>query len=188
MTLAVAAGQTDIALGTPVTGRDRPELEPLIGFFVNTVVLRVDLAGDPDYLTALARTRDAAVDAWSHQDVPFDRLVADLNPPRRPDRTPWFDMVFSTQDHRGLDASLPGLATEVLDVPTYTAKFDLDVVVARHAGGVRGTVEYRAEVYREEEVASLVALYRRVLITATEQPNTPLSRFDRDVAERTAPA
>lgn len=188
MTLAVAAGQTDIALGTPVAGRDRPELEPLIGFFVNTVVLRVDLADDPDYLTALARTRDAAVDAWSHQDVPFDRLVADLNPPRRPNRTPWFEIIFSTEDHRGRVVDLPGLATEVLDVPTHTAKFDLDVVVARHAGGVRGTVEYRADVYREDEVASLVALYRRVLITATEQPNTPLSGFDRDIGERTATA
>src|SRR5206468_7159268 len=92
------SGQEDFALGTPIAGRTRSELEGLVGLFVNTLVLRAELSGDPDFRTVLRRVRRAALAAHSHQDLPFEQLVAVLHPQRDPARSPLFQVLFALQN------------------------------------------------------------------------------------------
>jgi hypothetical protein len=174
-TMAVYTGRTDIVLGTPVSGRTDAKLEPLIGFFVNTVVLRTDLSGDPSFSELLARTRETALGAYTHQDVPFEQLVSDLNPRRDALYSPLFQVIFSVQDVRCRALDLPGLRADVLDIYTGTAKFDLDVALTLSAGGVHGTVEYNADIFDPPGIERVFDQFRHVLLTALHDPGTPLS-------------
>src|SRR6266850_1557298 len=114
--LARYTGQEDISVGTPVAGRTRAELEGLIGFFVNTLVLRTDVSGDPTFLDVLRRVRTAAVDAYAHQEVPFEKLVAELRPARDLTRHPLFQVMFILQNTPMPAVSVRGLELRALPV------------------------------------------------------------------------
>ena len=118
-------GQTDIVVGSPIAGRTRSELEELIGFFVNTLVLRGDLSGDPSFREILGRIRKAALDAYAHQDLPFEQLVGALHPGRDASRTPIFQVMFALQNGPCRRRSGAGLDLEIVDTMSGTAKFDL---------------------------------------------------------------
>ncbi|MFI9723636.1 amino acid adenylation domain-containing protein [Streptomyces sp. NPDC052396] len=186
-TLARHSEHGDIAVGTPVSGRDEPRLEPLIGFFVNTLVLRTDCSGDPAFTELLARTRDTALSAYRHQDLPFDELVSALNPRRAPGRSPLIQVMFSLQDARGNGPRLPGLTTEVLEVFNGTAKFDLDLVLTRRADGIHATAEYDLDVFGPPVAERLCAEYAELLRAALRAPHTPLSRLSRTPTKGIAP-
>src|SRR5688572_32466003 len=118
-------GQVDLVIGTPMAGRNRSEIEGLIGFFVNTLVLRTDLAGNPSFRLLLARVREVALGAAAHQDLPFEKLVEELQPERDLSRTPLFQVMFAVQKASRQALTVSGLTLTPLEVPTGAAKFDL---------------------------------------------------------------
>ncbi len=174
-------------MGTPVSGRKNPQLEPLIGFFVNTLILRTDCAGDPSFTELLARTRETALAAYRHQDLPFDALVSALNPRRAPGYSPLVQVMFSLQDARGRGLRLPGLSTEVLDVFNGTAKFDLDLVLTHREDGIQGAAEYARDLLDPPVVEHLCAQYTRLLTMALRALHTPLSRLNRTPTKGSTP-
>ena len=171
--LAEASGASDLAIGTPVSGRLRPETAPLIGFFANTVVLRVDLGGDPAFAAALRRVQEVTLAAFAHQDVPFEAVVEGLNPTRGPNHSPLFQVIFSVRDDRGRGLDLPGIEAETVEVHNGTVKFDLDVTVVRGDDGVDGTVEFSTDLYDATTVAAFAESYRALLDTVLASPERP---------------
>ncbi|MGW7331383.1 amino acid adenylation domain-containing protein, partial [Streptomyces sp. NPDC054840] len=176
--LARYTGQTDIAVGSPIAGRDRTELEPLVGFFVNTLVLRTDLSGDPAFGELLGRVRRTALAAYEHQDVPFDRLVEELRPERDLSRNPLFDVLFQLHPEQLAALPLDGVEVESLDTSNGTAKFDLSLAMTEHPGGLTGTVQYATDLFDRATVERFGAHYLRLLAGAAETPDAPLSRLD----------
>ena len=127
---------TDIPLGTPVAGRSDEALDDLVGFFVNTLVLRTDTSGDPTFRDLLARVRDADLAAYSHQDVPFERLVELVNPERTLARHPLFQVMLVLQNNAQARLDLPGLDAEIETVSNGRAKFDLTMAFAERPDGL----------------------------------------------------
>lgn len=145
--LARLSGETDIVFGTPVAGRQHPGAEELVGFFVNTVVLRIDASGDPAFETLLERVRDATLDALTYQDLPFERLVEELAPDRSLGPSPIFQVMIAFANTPGGDVSLPGLEIEHSAVPNGCAKFDLNLQLAEAGDAVTGILEYDADLF-----------------------------------------
>ena len=124
------SGQRDVLVGTPIAGRNRSEVEPLIGFFVNTLVIRGRLDAKTAFRLFLDAVRDTTLEAYAHQDLPFEKLVAELAPKRSRSHSPIFQVMLSHQSLDGEDFSLPGLELEVLPGEVTTTKFDLTFGIA----------------------------------------------------------
>ena len=145
------SGQDDIAVGVPIAGRNRPELEGLIGFFVNTLVLRGDLSGDPSFADYLARVRACSLDAYAHQDLPFEKLVEELAPSRDLSRNPLFQISFALQNTPPPDWRLDGLDVQAVDgIVDSSAKFDLYLAATESAGQLQGRIEYASALFDQQ--------------------------------------
>ncbi|HSF43686.1 MAG TPA: amino acid adenylation domain-containing protein, partial [Thermoanaerobaculia bacterium] len=160
-------GGEDVAVvGTPIAGRNRLETEPLIGFFVNTLVLPSRLGDDPGFSELLKRTREEALSAFAHQDVPFEKLVEEIAPRRDVDRTPFFDVLFALQNVEIPEVRLPELRITGLEERAETAKFDLSLTVSTGEGGIRGGFSYDPSLFDaatlERLSVHLAALLRAV--------------------------
>jgi amino acid adenylation domain-containing protein len=166
----------DIVLGTPVAGRGEEALEDLVGFFVNTLVLRTDLSGDPSFAALLARVRDTGLDAYAHQDVPFDRLVDRLGAGRS--AHPLFQVMVVLQHDDGTALTLPGLDVRPVPLDLATAKLDLSVVFAEHADGVSCQFEYAAGLFEKPTVEAMADMLVRLLDLALADPDRPLGTLD----------
>jgi amino acid adenylation domain-containing protein len=170
--LARLSGQDDVVVGTPVAGRDRAETEDLIGFFVNTLVVRTDLTGDPTFAEVLARVRRTALDAFAHQDVPFEQLVEALVTDRDRSRTPLFQVLFSYQAGEGA-AGEPVSADVVLP-----AKFDLSVTVTDGPeGGLVGGVQFSTALFDPASMRRLVAALQSVGAAVAADPARHVSEM-----------
>ncbi|MFE9749522.1 amino acid adenylation domain-containing protein [Saccharothrix saharensis] len=167
---------TDIPIGSPVAGRTDEALDDAVGFFVNTLVLRADTSGDPAFGELLARVRAADLAAYDHQDVPFERVVEELNPTRSLSRHPLFQVTLVVQNTAGGGSDLAGLTVEPVSTWTGTAKFDLVVAVTEHDGGLTANLEYAADLFDHDTARTLVARLERLLATA--DPATRLSDLD----------
>ncbi len=179
------SGQEDIAVGTPVAGRNRPELEGLIGFFVNTLVMRGDLGGNPRFGDLLARTRQHALDAYAHQDLPFEKLVEELRPERDMSRNPLFQVMFALQNTPEAELRLPGLESERLPLHNGSAKFDLSLSLTETGGGLQGSLEYSSDLFDAARIGRMAGHYRRLLEGMVEAPDTPVWQLPLlDAAER----
>ncbi|WP_425437473.1 amino acid adenylation domain-containing protein [Mycobacterium szulgai] len=187
--LAQLSATTDIAIGIPTAGRTHPALDHLVGMFVNTLVLRVDLSGDPTFSQLLARVRARSLEAFDHQDVPFEVLVDRLNPTRSMTHHPLIQVLMAWQNlpenHDPATAvSLGELAVTPVPVDTHTARMDLAFSLSErftHAGepaGIVGSLEYRTDVYDPATVEALLDRLQRLLQVMTGQPDRPLSRVD----------
>ncbi len=161
--LAKYSGQDDLLVGTPVAGRTRPELEGLIGFFVNTLALRGRLDGDPTFRALLARTREETLGAFAHQDLPFERLVDALAPERDLGRNPLFQVVFSLQSAERGTPEPAGLRMQVQEEETHTAKFDLTLSLLDGADGLSGSLEYATDLF-DAATAGRMARHLAVLL------------------------
>ncbi|MFJ6198026.1 amino acid adenylation domain-containing protein [Micromonospora sp. NPDC092111] len=182
------SGQRDFAVGTPVAGRTRAEVEHVVGFFVNTLAVRADLAGDPTLAELLGRVRAATLGAYEHQDVPFEQVVAELRPERDLSRTPVYQTMFALRDTAVTALRLPGTRTAELPLGWRTAKFDLTLFVDQAADGTcTGLVEYATDLFDAATVARIAAGYRRLLTALADDDGGRLGDWDvLDPAERDA--
>jgi len=167
-------GQQDVLLGSPIAGRNRRELEPLIGFFVNTLVLRTDLSGNPTFQELLNRVRETTLEAFAHQDVPFDRLVEELQPVRDPSRPPLVQVVLAFQRSLVEDLELPGLSLSSLDMGTSTAKFDLTFFMTDDDCTLTGAIEYDTDLFTATRIGRLAGHFRKLLEEAVTKSLRPL--------------
>jgi amino acid adenylation domain-containing protein len=168
-------GQRDFGVGAPVANRTRPELEGLIGFFVNTLVLRADLEGDPTFAEILRRAERTLVDALAHQELPFERLVEELQPERRLGHTPFFTAVLALQNLPAGAARLPGLEMTLLPVRNGTARFDLTLSLTEEGRELVGDLEYRRGVLSDPAARRMAGHLGVLLAAVTEDPGRPLS-------------
>jgi amino acid adenylation domain-containing protein len=173
--LARYAGQTDVSVGTPIAGRNRFEVEGLIGYFANTLVLRTDLSGDPTFVELLARVREAALGAYAHQDLPFEKLVEELQPARDLSHNPLFQVLFSLQNLPGGDLSLSGLTWGGLSFKSSTARFDLSLDLAESPEGLVGDCEYNTDLFDAATVERLLGSYQTLLEGVVAGPERRLS-------------
>ncbi|HEU0302231.1 MAG TPA: condensation domain-containing protein, partial [Longimicrobium sp.] len=175
--LGRCARQDDVVVGTPVANRARPETRDVVGFFVNTLALRADLTGDPAFRALLHRVRDAAVGAFAHQEMPFERLVEELRAPRSAAHAPVFQVMFSLQQAGDGDASLPGLQVERVPVPGAHAPFDLTLTLLPDEQGMLGALEYATALFDRATALRLIESFRTLLAAAVAAPDARLSQL-----------
>ena len=181
------AGREDVAVGSPIAGRNRSEVEGLIGFFVNTLVLRVGLGGEPSFRELVGRVREAALGAYAHQDVPFEALVEDLAPVRDLSRNPLVQMTFQLLHPAGgtvgsltgeEPASFPGLSVDSWYPERSVTRFDLSLTMLEEEGQLRGQVVFSTELFDHETIRRLADGYLRVLAAVAADPDAPVSDVD----------
>ncbi len=168
----------DVPIGTAIAGRTDEALDGLIGFFVNTLVLRTDTSGAPTFRELLGRVRETDLAAYARQDVPFERLVHELNPARSLARHPLFQVFLVLQNTGDADPALPGLdvTPEVLD--SDAVKFDLGLNLAEHAAGLTGSLSYAADLFDHATARALAGRLVRLLVAVAAEPDTPVDRID----------
>jgi amino acid adenylation domain-containing protein len=169
--LARYTEQTDIVVGSPIANRNRVETESLIGFFVNTLVLRTDLAGNPTFRELLGRVRSVVLDAQEHQDVPFEKIVEELQLERSLSHTPLFQVVFALHTAPAQNADLSGVKLTTLDVQRHTAKYDLMFEVFEHNGNINGSLEYSTDLFDDTTITRLLGHYAGLLSAIVENPD-----------------
>ncbi|WP_257463564.1 non-ribosomal peptide synthetase, partial [Archangium lipolyticum] len=171
------SGQTDVVVGTDIANRNRAETEGLLGFFVNQLVMRGDLSGNPSFRELLAKARETALAAYAHQDVPFEELVRELNPERSLGHAPLFQVKLLLQNAPDVDLELPGVKLGAVESEARTAKFDLTVALEESPEGLRGHWEYSTDLFDEETVARMSRHYQRVLEAMVANPGQRLGEL-----------
>ncbi|MCX7570500.1 amino acid adenylation domain-containing protein, partial [Tumebacillus sp. DT12] len=170
-------GQPDLFVGTPVAGRTNQQVENLIGYFVNTLVMRSELAGDLPFNSLLHQTRETALEAYAHQDLPFEKLVEVLQPDRDMSYSPIFQVMFALQnaaDDIPADA-LPGLTLTPLASELETAKFDLSMTFAEHDGAWIGTLQYNTDLFDGTTIERMLGHFHHLLESIAADPAQPLA-------------
>jgi amino acid adenylation domain-containing protein len=169
------SGQQDLVIGSPVANRQWGELEALIGLFVNIVPLRGDLSGNPGLARLAGRVRDGALGAYAHQDLPFERIVEELQPPRDHSRSPLVQVIFALQQRLPDLVLGPGLAAPASEVTTATAKFDLAFFVEQEAAGLTASVEYATDLFDAATMRHFLDSFQVLLEEALRDPEAPLA-------------
>jgi amino acid adenylation domain-containing protein len=185
--LSKYSGSEDVVVGSPIAGRTRREVEELIGFFANTLVLRTDLSGDPTFRELLGRVREGTLGAYEHQEVPFERLVAELQPERSLSHAPLVQVMFALQnaDRSGSGSGLAGLRMEGVAAEGETTRFDLLLTAVAHDGGVGGALEYSTDLFDRSTVRRMLGHLERVLEQVAADADVRLSELELlDDAER----
>ena len=182
------AGQDEIVIGTSSANRLRRELEGLIGAFSNYLPLRVDCSGAPTFAELLGRVRQTTLDAFAHQHVPFEQIVDAIGPERMLGVPPMFQVALVLQNLPAAPLALDGLDVRQLPLERHTAKLDLSLLLEETAGGMRGELEYNADVFDARTAARMAARLNRVLAQAVETPDLPIGRIPLDATAATAPA
>ncbi|MFC5743626.1 non-ribosomal peptide synthetase [Dyella tabacisoli] len=180
------SGQKDVVVGSPIAGRIHRLLEGLIGYFANTLVLRADIGGDPSFRAVLRRVKETALGAYAHQDLPFEKLVAELQPERDLSRHPLFQVVFAFHTVPRKSLELPGLKLNQSYRKRATAKFDLFLELFESPSGLQGSLEYASDLFDESTVKRLVSQLERLLSAAVAAPESRVSELPLlSAAERT---
>jgi amino acid adenylation domain-containing protein len=169
------SGQDDVVVGTSIAGRTVPETEPLVGLFANTLALRGDLSGDPTFCALLGRTRETVLEAYAHQEVPFEKLVEALRPERSLSHSPLFQVMFELANTPGSGAPVDGIEVGGFGQALDFAKFDLTLSLWEQAGGFAGVMEYAAALFDAATVERMLGHYRRLLQALVADPDQPVS-------------
>lgn len=174
------SGQPDISVGSPIAGRTRRETEVLIGFFVNTLVMRVDLRGNPSFREVMKQVRNVAIDAYQHQDAPFEKLVEQLQPDRDMSRTPLFQVMFALQNTESGQLRLPGLQVSQFDYASEgsdggSVKFDLSLALAETDSDIRGELEYSTDLFDATTITGMLECFQNLLREIIHSPDRPIS-------------
>ncbi|MEH2171962.1 non-ribosomal peptide synthetase [Nostoc sp.] len=170
-------GQEDILVGSPIANRNRSEIEGLIGFFVNTVVLRNKLEGNSSFINLLKQVREVTLEAYTHQDLPFELLVEELQPQRSLSHTPLFQVMFALQNAPGNDLKLSGLNLEYLSIENNTARFDLSLSFTDNAESLVGELEYSSDLFDADSISRMLAHLEILLGDIAEHPNKSISEL-----------
>jgi non-ribosomal peptide synthetase component F len=169
------SGQQDITVGSPIAGRTHRQTEGLIGFFATTLVLRSDLSGEPSFHELLDRVKESALGAYDHQDIPFEKLVAELHLDRDLSRQPLFQVMFALQNVPREALELPGLRLQPAERPRRTAKFDLFLQIAEDADGLAGSIEYATDLFDQATIQRMAGHFRTLLEGIVADPEQPVS-------------
>jgi amino acid adenylation domain-containing protein len=175
--LARTSGQEDVSVGTPIAGRTRSEVEDLIGFFVNTLVLRADLTGEPGLGALVARVRERSLEAYLHQDLPFEKLVEELAPERSLSHSPLFQVMFAFQNTPQESLEVPGLTARPFGDGAGVEKFDLTLTLAEDPGGVGGALSYDTDLFDSATADRMLGHFQRLLQELAEHPDQPFERL-----------
>jgi non-ribosomal peptide synthetase component F len=171
------SGQDDILVGSPIAGRTRGETESLIGFFLNTLVLRAPVDGAATFRALLQRVRAACLGAYAHQDMPFERLVQELHPDPDPARSPLFQVIFNLQNTPREALSLPGIEVSRIDTGSTTVKVDLTLIMAERDGALGGLFQYGTDLFDAPTIARLVGCFRTVIEGAVAGPGRTVAEL-----------
>lgn len=171
------SGQEDIVVGSPIANRNRKEIEGLIGYFANTLALRTDLSGNPTFRELLGRVRETALGAYTHQDLPFEKLVDELQPERSTSHAPIFQVAFILQNTPTQVLELPGLTLSRFDTDSITAKVDLHLTARETAEGLRITLTYDTALFHAETMARMLGHFQTLLEGIVANPEHRLSRL-----------
>jgi amino acid adenylation domain-containing protein/FkbM family methyltransferase len=177
------SGQEDIVIGVPTANRNRIETERLIGFFINTLLIRTDLSGDPEFRELLSRARDTALKAYAHQELPFDKLVEALQPDRSLDHSPLFQVWFVLQNAPMSSSDIAGLSFTAFDPGPVAAKYDLKMSLTETDDGIVGSLEYKTDLFFKSTVEIMTEQYRLILESVTEQPERRLKDIVKTLAD-----
>ncbi|GCE07388.1 non-ribosomal peptide synthetase [Dictyobacter aurantiacus] len=171
------SGQEDIVVGTPIANRTHIETEGLIGFFVNTLALRADLSGDPTFRELLGRVRQVALGAYTHQELPFEKLVEALQPERSLSHNPLFQVLFALQNMAVDALTLPGAVVEAQLLAVAVSKFDLSLYLSENVDGtMQGMVEYSTDLFEQASIERMVRHYQALLEQLVQEPGMRLSQ------------
>ncbi|MFN8596432.1 MAG: amino acid adenylation domain-containing protein [Anaerolineae bacterium] len=170
-------GVEDICVGTPIANRNRAEVEALIGLFINTLVIRADLSGDPSFRQLLQRVRETTLGAYAHQDLPFEKLVDALQPVRDMSHSPLFQVMFILQNAPLKAQQLPGLSLKMLDVDSGTATFDLTLSMSETTDGLDASIEYNTDLFDAATIDRLLQHFDVLLHSLVANPDTPISNL-----------
>jgi amino acid adenylation domain-containing protein len=165
------SGQTDVVVGTPIAGRTRRELEGLIGFFVNVLALRTDMSGDPSFCELLRRVKQGTLEAFEHQDIPFEKLVEVLQPVRDLSRQPVFQVLFALQNVPQEQVRLPGLTLRRVDEKSSTSKLDLSLFLQETSSGLDASLEYATDLFDRAMIERLAGHLRILLQEIVTNPD-----------------
>jgi len=168
------SGQHDLLVGTPIANRNHRQTEDLIGFFVNTLVIRTDLSDNPSFLTLLLRIKEKTLQAYAHQDVPFEKLVEELQPERNLSRNPLFQVMFVMQNAPIGELELPGLSLTPLSMESTTVKFDLSLSISETEKGLEGIWEYNTDLFDATTITRMVGHFRTMLAGIVTNPQQRL--------------
>ena len=169
------ARQDDIVVGVPIAGRNKPELENVIGLFINMLAMRTDLSGNPTFRELLDRVRDTALGAYEHQDLPFEKLVEVMQPERDTSYSPIFQVMFHLGNLGIPSFNLPGLTLTPLDTETGTSKFDLTLDLTETSTGLKGHFDYSTDLFDQVTIERLSERFEILLKSAVADPETPIS-------------
>ncbi len=164
------SGQKDILIGTPIANRNRAEIEGLIGFFVNTLVLRAQMESDQSFVSLLRQLRSTTLDAYAHQDVPFEKLVQELQPERDMSRSPLFQVMLVLQNAPSQTFELPGLTLSAFETRNRTAKFDLMLTAVERPDGIFAELEYDTDLFERETIKRMIGDFQVLLESVTANP------------------
>ncbi|MDZ8108279.1 MAG: amino acid adenylation domain-containing protein [Nostoc sp. DedQUE12a] len=167
--------QEDIAVGSPIANRNHSELEGLIGFFVNSLVLRTDFSGKPTFRELLNRVREVTLGAYSHQDLPFEKLVEELHPERDLSRNPLFQVVFSLQNTPMVALELPGLTLSLFEFDSKTAKLDLEFHLWQELDSLKGQMVYSTDLFDDTTITRMLGHFQTLLESIVANPEQRLS-------------
>ena len=169
------SGQEAIVVGSPIAGRNRAEVENLIGLFVNTLVLRTDFSGNPSFRELLRRVRTVCLGAYAHQDLPFEKLVEELQPERDLSRNPLFQVMFVLQSTPVSVINFTGLTARRFEVDSGTAKFDLTVSLAEQGNELVGCFEYSTDLFDSSMIERMVGHFQTLLEGIIGDPDQPIA-------------
>ena len=176
----------EILVGSAIAGRNRTEVEDLIGFFINTLVFRGDLSGNPSFRALLQRTREVSWGAYAHQDLPFEILVKELRPERDMRHSPFFQVMFVLQNMPAEAASIPGLQVTPVQVSCGTSMFDLSFFVTERDECLESLVEYNTDLFDPDTIWRMIGHYQRLLEGIVSQPAAAAVRIAHFDGQRTS--
>jgi amino acid adenylation domain-containing protein len=170
-------GNPDVVVGSPVAGRNHSKVENLIGCFLNTLVLRTYVSGNLSFRQLLQRVKEVTLDSYSHQEVPFEKLLEELRPERDSSRTPFFQVFFNMLNYRSVALELHGLEVEMIELPEMWSKFDITLYVQERSGQIRLDIAYKTEVFSAGRISEMLEQLQHLLQQTVRNPDESIEEF-----------